>query len=497
MQVNTDADQTLALLIRVAAFLRRTEGLDQALGPVLRALSEELGLHRATLALADRRGETLRIEAAHGLTPAEVSRGAWDLGEGITGQVALSGEPVRVGNIATHTGFTDKTGMRALGRPMGFVCVPVLDDAKVLATLSAFGPADREDIAEHMERVLTLAAALLAPAVRNRVVADKHLREDEAPDSILGRSKAMRGVYTLIAQVAASQTTVLLLGESGTGKELVASALHQDSPRARASFVKVNCAALPEGVIESELFGHERGAFTGAHQRREGRFELAQGGTIFLDEIGDLSAATQVKLLRVLQEREFERVGGNRTLRTDVRVITATSRDLEAMVRDGGFRADLYYRLNVFPIRLPALRERSSDILLLADHFVEVFNKAHGKVVRRIATAAIDMMLAYHWPGNVRELENCVERAVLVARDDVILGHHLPPTLQTAEHSGTGARAGLRAAVAAVEEDLMRDALKSHRGNMAAAARQLGVTERMMGTRVSKYSIDLERYKQR
>ncbi|MCO4743714.1 MAG: sigma 54-interacting transcriptional regulator [Proteobacteria bacterium] len=496
MTASAQPEFALGLLGRIATFVRRTPVLDEVLGPVLRALSEELGLQRATLALMDRASGALRIEAAHGLTPSEVTRGSWTLGEGVTGRVAISGEPFRVANIAVDERFTDKTGMRAFGSELCFVCVPVLDEDRVLATLSAFGPPNDDASLERFERVLSLTAALLAPAVRQRVaVRAESVSHDDAPGNILGRSKAMRQVYSHMGQVAGSQTTVLLLGESGTGKELVASALHGDSGRARHPFIKVNCAALPEGVIESELFGHERGAFTGAHQRRRGRFEQAEGGTLFLDEIGDLSPATQVKLLRVLQEREFERVGGNHTVRVDVRVIAATSRDLERMVADGGFRADLYYRLNVFPIRLPALRERGSDILLLADHFVEVFNKSHGKAVRRIATAAIDMMVAYHWPGNVRELENCVERAVLLARDDVVLGHHLPPTLQTAEHSGTGPRSTLKAAVAAVEEDLIRDALKSHRGNMAAAARQLGVTERMMGTRVVKYSIDVRRYK--
>lgn len=487
------ASQALTLLGRVATFVRGAPPLDEVLGPVLRVLAEELGLQRTTLAVLDPHAGELRIEAAHGLTPKEVQRGEWGLGEGVTGRVAESGTPLRIADITADERFSDKTGMAALGRPLAFVCVPVLDDDRVVATLSAFAPLQTP--LDGVERVLALTAALLAPCVRLR--ASQPAPDAEAPGHILGRSKPMRAVYQLIAQVADSQTTVLLLGESGTGKELVAGAVHKGSSRGRGPFVKVNCAALPEGVIESELFGHERGAFTGAHARREGRFELAEGGTLFLDEIGDLSASTQVKLLRVLQEREYQRVGGNRTLRADVRVITATSRDLEEMVRQGSFRADLYYRLNVFPIRLPALRERSADVLLLADHFVEVFNKAHGKAVRRIATSAIDMMLAYHWPGNVRELENCVERAVLVARDDVILGHHLPPTLQTAEHSGTGPRGSLQAAVAALEEDLIRDALKSHRGNMAAAARQLGITERKMGTRVKKYGIEPRRYKTR
>jgi Nif-specific regulatory protein len=257
----------------------------------------------------------------------------------------------------------------------------------------------------------------------------------------------------------------------------------------------VNCAALPEGVIESELFGHEKGAFTGALSSRKGRFELAQGGTLFLDEIGDLSPAMQIKLLRVLQEREFERVGGTATIKADVRVITATNRTLEELVEKGLFRQDLYYRLNVFPIHIPPLRERKTDILLLADFFAERYSQRNNKNVRRISTPAIDMLMAYHWPGNVRELENCVERAVLLSDNGVIHGHHLPPTLQTAEASGTVQRGTLRSALDGVERELLVEALKSARGNMSAAAGSLGITERIMGLRVRKYRIQARRFR--
>jgi Nif-specific regulatory protein len=295
--------------------------------------------------------------------------------------------------------------------------------------------------------------------------------------------------------VSASDTSVLLRGESGTGKELVAHAIHYASRRAARSFIKVNCAALPESVIESELFGHEKGAFTGAVAARKGRFELAHGGTLFLDEIGDLSPGVQIKLLRVLQEREFERVGGMETIKTDVRLIAATNRDLEMLIEKELFRQDLYYRLNVFPIHIPPLRERRTDILLLADFFAERYSGASGKRVRRISTPAIDMLMAYHWPGNVRELENCIERAVLLSDDEVIHGHHLPPTLQTAEASGTAPRGTLRATLERVEQELLVEALKSARGNMAAAAKALGVTERIMGLRVRKYRIAAKRFR--
>jgi len=287
---------------------------------------------------------------------------------------------------------------------------------------------------------------------------------------------------------------VIIQGETGAGKEGAARAIAAWSGRA-GPFLAVNCAALPETLVESELFGHEKGAFTGALTARQGRFELANGGTIFLDEVGDFSPATQVKLLRVLQEREFERVGGNAPLKTDVRVIAATNRDLEAMITEGKFRQDLYYRLNVFSIHLPALRERKADILLLSDFFVEKYSKANRRSVKRISTPAIDMLMAYHWPGNVRELENCIERSVLVSNDEVIHGYHLPPTLQTAEASGTVTAGPLQAALDNVEREMITESLKSCRGNMAKAARILGMTERLIGLRVKKHGIDSRRFR--
>ena len=278
---------------------------------------------------------------------------------------------------------------------------------------------------------------------------------------------------------------MLLLGETGTGKDVLARLIHRNSHRREKQFIPVHCGAIPDTLLESELFGHEKGAFTGAILQKKGRFELAQGGTILLDEVGDFSLVTQTKLLRVIQEREFERVGGTQTIKADVRIIAATNRDLEKLIAEGKFREDLYYRLNVFPIHLPPLRERKSDILLLADHFVQKYSKEHGKDIRRISTPAIDMMMAYHWPGNVRELENCIERAALLSVDGVIHGHHLPPTLQTAEQSNTVMKETLREAVDRVEREMIIEALKFTRGNKSRAAKVLGITERVMGLRTA------------
>jgi Nif-specific regulatory protein len=305
----------------------------------------------------------------------------------------------------------------------------------------------------------------------------------------------MRLVYEQVTQVARTNTTVLLRGESGTGKEMIAHAIHYNSLRAGKPFVKISCAALPNTLIESELFGYEKGAFTGAQTRKKGRFELADGGTLFLDEIGDLDLTTQVKLLRVLQEREFERLGGVDTIKVNVRLIVATNKDLEEAIKRSQFREDLYYRLNVFTIFMPPLRERKPDILLLAEHFVEKFEREHGKSIKRISTPAIDMLTSYHWPGNVRELENVIERAVLICDSNVIHGHHLPPSLQTAEGSDTVTRLSLTSAIEAYERDLIQDALKTARGNRAKAAKLLDSTERIIGYKVKKYGLRCERYR--
>jgi Nif-specific regulatory protein len=323
----------------------------------------------------------------------------------------------------------------------------------------------------------------------------QELRERYDFSNFVGSSGPMRQIFEQVTQVAGTNTTVLVRGESGTGKELIAHAIHYSSLRAKKPFVTVSCAALPDSLIESELFGYEKGAFTGAEARKKGRFELADGGTLFLDEIGEVNLATQVKLLRVLQQREFERVGGTETVKANVRLIAATNKDLEKAIASGAFREDLYYRLNVFTIFVPPLRERKADLLLLVDHFLEKFAREHQRSIKRISTPAIDMLASYHWPGNVRELENAIERSVLMCDGQVIHGHHLPPSLQTAEASGTVTRVSLLDAVSAYEKDLLQDALKTTRGNCARAARLLDTTERIFNYKVRNYGIDAQRFK--
>jgi Nif-specific regulatory protein len=307
--------------------------------------------------------------------------------------------------------------------------------------------------------------------------------------NLLYSSSLMESVLSIASQVAESQATVLITGESGTGKEMVASAIHYSSPRANKPFIKVACASLPENLLESELFGYERGAFTGALERKPGRFELASGGTLFLDEIGDMTLSTQVKLLRVLQEKEYERLGGTQTIKTDVRVICATHRDLEKMVKDGRFREDLYYRINVFPVGLPPLRDRKEDIPLLADHFIEKYSKENKKKIKGISRSALDLLLFYGWPGNVRELENVMERAVVLCRKDLVSPTELPANLQKPNAVNiTPEGMTLPALVESIEKQRIIDALAKYK-TQKASAKALGITERMLGYKIKNYGI--------
>ena len=501
-----------SLLFEVSQTLDSSLDLREVLGPVLKIIARHKGILRGSLTLLNRDTGEISIEAAYGLSPSQQRKGRYRIGEGVIGQVFQTGRPAVIPRVSEEPRFLNRTGAiaKAEGSDISYLSVPIKLENRVVGALSIDVPYQEEISLQDEVRLLSIVGSLISQAVKlrqkaqeeRRQLIEENLRLHEElkdrfrPSNLIGNSGAMQAVYDLIAQVSGSDATVLIRGESGTGKELVAHAIHYSSRRAAKPFIKVNCAALPETVIESELFGHEKGAFTGAVSARKGRFELADGGTLFLDEVGDLSTGLQIKLLRVLQEREFERVGGASTLKVDVRLIAATNVELEKLIASGRFRQDLYYRLNVFPIHIPPLRERKTDILQLADFFVEKYGRANQKQVRRISTPAIDMLMSYHWPGNVRELENCVERAVLLSEDDVIHGHHLPPSLQTAEASGTVFRGRLASNLAGVERELILEALKSCRGNMATAAKALGVSERIMGLRVRKYGIDIWRFRQ-
>jgi len=501
----------LEALYHISQVLATGAGQRQKLAAVLDVLDSDLGMRRGMVALVSPDERELLVEVAHKLSDGQRRAVRYEMGEGVVGKVVQTGKPAVVPKISQEPLFLDRLHQRRkIARDeISFICVPVAVGAEVIGALSADRLFDESDSLDEDVRVLSIVASMIATDVESRrqQEAERQALESEnlrlrteladrfRPENIIGNSGAMREVYRAIHQVAGSDTTVLIRGESGTGKELVAHAIHYAGPRASGPFVKINCAALSENLLESELFGHEKGAFTGATQMRKGRIEEAEGGTLFLDEVGDFSAATQVKLLRVLQERTYERVGSSAPRHANVRILTATNRDLEAAVGDGSFRQDLYYRINVFPILLPPLRERKDDVLLLADHFVERYAERMGKDVRRVSTPAINMMVAYHWPGNVRELENCIERAVLLSTDGVIRGHHLPPTLQTSEASGTVGTGSLAERTAVFQRDIIVDALKRTGGNAAAAARELGTTARILRYRAEQLGIDSSRFR--
>jgi Nif-specific regulatory protein len=499
----------LETLYEVSQILAAGAGKQEALATVLDMLDRHLGLARGTITLLSPDGNEIRIEAAHNLSQEQSRQITYRIGEGVTGKVLQTGKPMIIPKVSQEPLFLNRfERWNVTKQDLSFICVPISIDNNVIGTISVDRPFEETARLDEEMRILSIVASMIANDLRTRRQAaisrqqleDENLRlrnelEDRfRPENIIGNSNAMRDVYRQIYQVASSDTTVLIRGESGTGKELVAHAIHFSSPRSNGPFMKINCAALNENLLESELFGHEKGAFTGAIQTRKGRLEESNNGTIFLDEIGDFSPAIQVKLLRVLQEREFERVGSNQTLKTNARIITATNRDLEKAVDTGRFRQDFYYRINVFPILLPPLRDRKDDILLLADSFVEKYSKRMNKDVRRISTPAINMMASYHWPGNVRELENCIERAVLLSSDGVIHAYHLPPTLQTSDSSDTIGVGSLTERTSLFERDLIIDALKRCSGNLAAAARDLKTTPRIIRYKVKELGIDPERY---
>ncbi|MBN2685938.1 MAG: sigma 54-interacting transcriptional regulator [Pontiellaceae bacterium] len=498
----------LETLAKIARILSRKSNQEEVFLEIIDVLEHKHDIQRITIMLLTIDGRELRVEAVKDQTVQQAEGIAYRRGEGITGEVLESGLPRIVPLVAEEPKFKGRLHSRS-NEPLSFICVPIILENTTVGTLSADCPARGLPALEELQRFLSIVGTIIASDVSSRRIArmerqaleSENLRLREAmmakfqPENMIGNSREMHEVYTRIHQVAVSDTTVLIRGESGTGKELVASAIHYSSNRAKKPFVKVNCAALNENLLESELFGHEKGAFTGALQTRIGRVQEAEGGTLFLDEIGDFSPAIQVKLLRVLQERTYERVGSNEQRKADVRIIAATNADLETAILENRFRQDLFYRINVFPVYLPPLRARRDDILLLTNFFIKKYSTQMAVTIKRISTPAINMLMAYHWPGNVRELENTIEYAVLMGKEDgVIHGHDLPPTLQTpmAIAATGGIKHTLKARVAMLERDLIVDALKRNNGTISAAARELGITERMVRYKIQNLDIDYD-----
>lgn len=506
----------LSALQKISSAAVRAESGAALLEQVLDILSRDMAMIRGTFTL--RHGDTFCIEVSHGLGEEERRRGVYRLGVGITGAVAETGTPCLVPDISKDERFLNLTGARADRRGISFLCVPVMHHEDVIGTLSI--DCEKEPLPRLQEklRFLEIVGSLAAEAVEERRAAGaerdalkrenlqlrEFISESESPGKLVGNSAQIRAVYDEIRQVAPLDTPVLIRGASGTGKELVAGEIHARGPRAGKPFVKLSCAALLENLFEAEFFGCEKGAFPGANSRRIGRVEAAQGGTLFLDGIGDLALASQVKILRLIQEKVFSRLGSRSEQIADVRFIFSTSRNLEELIAQGKFREDLFYKICMFPIVLPELVTRRCDIIPLAEHFIKRFNLRYGKKIKRISTPAINLLVSYSWPGNVRELENCIERAVLTARDECIRSYNLPPSLQNDSVGDTRLRSGdgdlalpYKTLVDEFERELLVESLKRHEGNMSAAARELRLSARLMHYKVHKLGIELNPMKGR
>lgn len=487
----------LTALLEVSKALGSSFNLEKNLYHAMRVLSDFLGMRRGTVTLLDPETKEMKIVAAYGLTRDEIQRGKYRIGEGIVGKVVKTGFPMVIPNIGEEPMFLNRTLSRLNKDRIAFLCVPIKFKGEALGVLSADRIFEEKVSLEEDLRVLKIVSSLISQNIKlnQTYLAEKREKENLSFElrgkyslpNIIGSSDKMQEVFKAVHKVAKNNVTVLLRGESGTGKELIAKAIHYESQRSKGPFVAINCAALPENLLESELFGYEKGAFTGAVSSKKGRFELADRGTIFLDEIGDISPAIQVKLLRVIQEHEFERLGSTKTIKVDVRVIAATNKDLEEAVKEGSFRDDLYWRLNVVPIFLPALRERKEDIPILIEHFLNRFNKDYDKRVA-VSREALRKLFDYQWPGNVRELENTIERLIVMVDGNQILIECLPIHVRV-ENRGISQGWSLSKDIEVIEKERISNALKECGYIQAKAARLLGITQRQLGYKVKKYGL--------
>ena len=493
----------LSALHQIARILARPDDIKDQFQAVLSVLSDELGMQRGMISILDHKTGEAWLDVALGV---DVSAGSiiYRPGEGITGKVAQTGRPMAIADLGDEAHFLDRTGARKKfnRKELAFLCVPIFHQGRVVGVLSADKLSrDVEDLSHEVE-LLEAVAELLGKVVHFRAVEEENRRlrsmlaEARRPKTqILGRSKEIRDVLRLIDQVADTNTTVLVHGETGTGKELVAKAIHDNSSRASGPLVRVNCAAMPETLMESELFGHEKGAFTGAIERRRGCFELAHSGTFLLDEIGEMPLPTQAKLLRVLEERRVRRLGGAREIEVDVRVLAASNRRLADEVRAGRFREDLYFRLQVFELRMPPLRERPGDLPLLCESIIADLNQRHQCHVVGVAPEALRALAAHPWPGNVRELRNALERAVILAGSGLLEPRHFlslsPAAPSTAPPPPAAAADEIRipigATVGQAERALIEATLRHTGNNRTRAAAILGISQKTLFNKLREY----------
>ncbi|EGJ48877.1 sigma-54-dependent Fis family transcriptional regulator [Desulfocurvibacter africanus] len=492
----------LKVLFEIANIIGHALDLERTLEEVLRILSDSMSMKRATITLLDDNGQ-LVIRASHGLSAEEKQRGVYRLNEGITGRIFSTAKPFVVPDIHKEPLFLDKTRSRQLEKDrISFLGVPILLQDKPVGVLNVDRLFGDEISFEEDVRFLTIVATLIGQFYslvkqvqareerlkRENVNLRSKLSKNYQRFFIVGKSPSMLRVRQMIEKVAPTRATVLLLGESGTGKTLAAQFIHELSDRNSFPFIKVNCAAIPENLLESELFGHEKGAFTGATNIKPGRIEEADKGSLFLDEIGEISPGIQAKLLRFLQEREFERLGSTRTRKVDVRIIAATNRDLTEAVREGDFREDLFYRLNVFPIRVPSLRERADDISALINHFLDKLDREYGRRLT-LRPRALEALLRYDWPGNVREMENLLERLSIMVEDTHVDLEDIPPNFFLGSDIAQP-RNEEQSSLQEIERREVVSALERHNWVQSRAARELGITLRQMGYRIKKFDLE-------
>ena len=485
---------SLTALTEAAAAITSTLDLETVLQTIARLACQVARAEASSVFSLNPQGPKLAVVAATGHRRDALVGREFDAHLGIPGQVLRTGEAIHILDVSSNSRFCREIDDLGSLRTRALMAAPMIHQGQVIGVIEVVNRLDGTDFTEADLKILQLFATLAASASQNARTHEELKQRFEGirdsvskPLSIVGNSPAVRNMLELCERVGPSHATVLLLGETGTGKELCARYLHGVSKRRHETFVGINCAALPEALLESELFGHEKGSFTGAHAQRKGWFELANHGTLFLDEIGDISRSTQAKLLRVLQEKEFVRVGGTRPIPCDVRVIAATNRRLKNMIIDGVFREDLYYRLSVFPIHVPALRERREDIPPLVEHFVERAVRAFGIPELHVARETRDILMQYDWPGNIRELENVVERAVLMADGSVLQPHHLPLDLQAA--ASPEETPGDESTLHGQERALILKTLCEQDWNQSRAARALGITRDYLRHRIKKYNL--------
>lgn len=493
--------ERLGKIIETGALINSTLDLNNLLILVMNTAAELVNAEAGSVLFLDEKTDELIFKVVTGSRKNELSEFRIPSATGVVGWVVREGKPALVNDTAIDDRFSTTTDEKLNYTTRSILAVPLVDSGKIIGALETVNKMNGKFTQDDL-KILNIFAHFVVVAIDNAKIFEELKNKNECLEleireayEYVGNSPKSQAILNLINQVAPTDATVLITGESGTGKEVVARRIHSESNRSDKAFVKVSCAAIPDNLLESEFFGHERGAFTGATEKRKGRFELAHNGTLFLDEVGELPLNLQSKLLRVLQEREFERVGGTKTIKTDVRVLAATNKNLKAAIEDGEFREDLYYRLNVVPIHVPPLRENKEDLDLLVSHFIAKLNCKVRPKITAISEEAMKLIKEYDWPGNVRELENSLERVAILGKEEVITPTYFPVELK----GDMGVRKVFEipetATLPSMEKKLILKALENNNGNQTKASIELGITRDKLRYRLEKFDIDPSQFK--